>query len=387
MAQGPWILGSSILFGIALGTLTIPIPFPSLIFIGVGVLLVLLRSIPRLHQPFLLGGFVLFLTMFWYGQEYLRHFQLLEPKVVEKNLYRVTAIPEEKGFYREVLLRSLGATDKEVLWQAPLTVRVVPGERLLLTCELTLPENFSPDFNYRLYLAKEGVGFVCEEATFFEVQSGDKITTVYHWLYAPRQVLEQSLSKALPEPEAGLAKGLLLGGDDHLSEALQDQFTKLGLTHIVAVSGYNIVLIVTGFLIAGLTVGLWRKQATVFAFFGTVFFILMIGAPASAVRAGLMAGGAFGAFFIGRISYSLVAVVTTAALMTLWNPLYLWYDAGFQLSFVATLAVIVAMRAVEEKLSERVLIRTFQEIVWLSVWVYLLLLPFYLFLPISCSYP
>ena len=375
MAQGPWILGSSILFGIALGTLTFVIPFPSLIFLGVGVCFVLIRNLPRLHQPFLLVGFVLFLVTFWYGQAYLSNFQTLEPKRGERITYRVIAAPEDKGFYQAVRLDPIKSREAAVLWQAPLPVRVMPGDRVVLSCELVLPENFSPDFNYRLYLAKEGVGYICEEATFFEKQNGDVVTKAYQWLYAPRQVLERALSTALPEPEAGLAKGLLLGGDDHLSETIQDQFTTLGLTHIVAVSGYNIVLIVTGFLLFGLTVGLWRRQATALAFFGTAFFVFMIGAPASAVRAGLMAAGAFGAFLIGRMSYSLVAVVTTAALMTLWNPLYLWYDAGFQLSFVATIAVIVAMRAVEGKLSERVIVRTFQEIIWLSVWVYVLLLP------------
>jgi competence protein ComEC len=125
----------------------------------------------------------------------------------------------------------------------------------------------------------------------------------------------------------------------------------------------------------GLVLYLWRKQATIFAFFGTAFFILMIGAPASAVRAGIMAAAAFGAFLIGRMQYSLLAVVLSASIMVLWNPLYLWYDAGFQLSFLATIAVIVSMRAVEAHLSSRALIKALQEIVWLSVWVYILLLP------------
>lgn len=384
MKQGPWILGGGVLLGVAIGTLSVTILFPSVIFIGVGICLVLLRAFRVLPKHFLLLGFILFLVTFWYGQHTLKSFDTLESKQVEKVGYRVISVPEEKSFYQAIYLRPqsspfLKRQPDKVLWQAPLSLTVTPGQPIVLSCDLTIPENFTPDFNYRLYLAKEGVGYICEEAHFFETVPSDRFSQVYTFFYLPRQVLEKAISKSVPDPEAGLAKGLLLGGSNHLSENIQEQFTKLGLTHIVAVSGYNIVLIVNGLLLLGLGFHLWRKQATLLAFLGTAGFIFMIGAPASAVRAGVMALAAFGAFLIGRINYSLVAVILAAALMVLWNPLYLWYDAGFQLSFLATIAVILAMRAVETKLSSQNIIRALQEIVWLSVWVYLFLLPILLF--------
>lgn len=384
MKTGPWMLGGAVLLGIALGTLLYPISFPALVFLGVGIVLILLRTFRGIHHPLLLIAFILFLAAFWYGQERLQTFQSLETKRIEKRPYWVTGVPEEKNFYQAIVLKESrspsGTLHRErTLWQAPLAITAEPGDRVILTCDLTLPENFTPDFNYRLYLAKEGVGYICEEAESFTLENEKNVTRFAQLLYLPRQKLERALEQSIPEPEAGLAKGLLLGGSNHLSENIQDQFTKLGLTHIVAVSGYNIVLIVNGLLFLGLMLRLWRKQATIFAFLGTAGFILMIGAPASAVRAGIMALAAFGAFLIGRVSYSLVAVILSAAVMVLWNPLYLWYDAGFQLSFLATIAVILAMRAVETKLSSQSIIRSLQEVVWLSVFVYLFLLPILLF--------
>lgn len=384
MRQGPWLIGGSVLLGIAFGTLPYDILFPSAIFVGVGICLVLIRTFSFLLPHFVLIAFILFLAAFVYGQERIQSFTNLEPIRAEKEVYRVVSNPEEKGFYQEIIIRPVEqrawwSRQKKVLWQAPLSVAVTPGERIRLSCDLVIPENFTPDFDYRFYLAKEGVGYLCKEHDFFVGEAADRVRYIYQLLSTPRTRLEHGIQVSLPEPESGLAKGLLLGGSDHLSGPIQDQFTNLGLTHIVAVSGYNIVLIVNALLALGLTLYLWRKQATALAFVGTSAFILMIGAPASAVRAGIMALAAFGAFIIGRVNYSLLALFLTAALMNLWNPLYLWYDAGFQLSFLATLAVIMAMRAVETKLSSRRLRRALQEIVWLSVWVYLFLLPILLF--------
>lgn len=382
MKQGSWIICGSVLLGIALGTLPYHILFPSVVFLGIGICLVLIRTFAP-EQAFLLAGFALFLITFWYGQERIQDFDTLTAKRSEKEVYRVATVPERKSFYQAIILKPLESSwwhsAPKVLWQGPFSISLDPGDRVELSCDLNIPENFTPDFDYRRYLAKEGIGYVCEEADSFEKSNGDRVTRIYQWAYAPRFLVEKGIHQSIPEPEAGLAKGLLLGGSSHLSEPLREQFTRLGLTHIVAVSGYNIVLIVNAILAAGLAFHLWRKQATLLAFLGTAFFILLIGAPASAVRAGLMALAAFGAFLIGRMHYSLLAVTFTATFMVLWNPLYLWYDAGFQLSFLATVAVIVAMRAVEARLSSLTFIRMFQEIVWLSVWVHLFLLPILLY--------
>lgn len=373
MKTAPWLLSGSVLLGIALGTSSYIISFPSAVFLGVGFCLLLVRTF-RISQPhFILFAFVLFLLTFWYGQERLQYFDTLVARETDDAWYRVMKLPEEKSFYQTVIVGSLRSP--KILWQAPLDVELAPGDRISLQCELSIPENFTPDFDYRRYLAKEGIGYICEQENAFHLTEEDRITKLYQLLYTPRSLLEKGIHRSIPEPEAGLAKGLLLGGSSHLSTIVQEQFTHLGLTHIVAVSGYNIVLIVNALLGLGLTLYLWRKQATIFAFLGTAFFILMIGAPASAVRAGIMATAAFGAFLIGRMQYSLLAVVLTASLMTLWNPLYLWYDAGFQLSFLATIAVIVSMRAIDAHLSAHTFIKALQEIIWLSVWVYLFLLP------------
>jgi len=90
----------------------------------------------------------------------------------------------------------------------------------------------------------------------------------------------------------------------------------------------------------GIWLGLWRQQVFTFAVIGIVLFVLMTGAPSSAVRAGIMGGLVIWAMKEGRLAHSTNAIMLAAAVMLLINPLLLRYDAGFQLSFLATLGII-----------------------------------------------
>ncbi|OGZ19199.1 MAG: hypothetical protein A2Z68_01930 [Candidatus Nealsonbacteria bacterium RBG_13_38_11] len=89
-----------------------------------------------------------------------------------------------------------------------------------------------------------------------------------------------------------------------------------------------------------LSLGFWRKQAFYFTIVLLILYILMIGAPASAVRAGIMAGLFLFCQHLGRMNVSSRAVVFAAVLMLFFNPLILELDVGFQLSFLAILGMI-----------------------------------------------
>lgn len=280
------------------------------------------------------------------SSEQVNTFQVLPPSLSVAGEVRVLGQTEEKNFYQEVRLH-FEQCEKEpcprqnILWQAPKILELSPGTKLFLSCSLERPQNFDPAFDYRMFLAKENVGYLCKRATSAEILPDDLQTRASTSFYLPKVSLENALSKAVSEPEAGLAKGLLLGGNAELALSLKEAFKRAGLSHIVAVSGYNITLIAQGFLILGLAIGLWRKQALLVAALGIVLFILMIGAPASAVRAGIMALFGFFAMQTGRLSQSLNGLLFAAGLMLIHNPLLLRFDIGFQLSFLATLAIIL----------------------------------------------
>ncbi len=312
-----------------------------------------------------------------------RYATLVSPGLVTGTV-RVVGNPEERGTYRRTILRfsdcEAGRCPKErVLWQAPLGLIVPPGAQFRFSCELAVPENFTPEFDYRMFLAKERVGSACLRGGVAErlmVDTRERLTT---FLYLPKHALEQALSQALVEPEAGRAKGRLLGGDHYLPEALKDAFTAVGLSHMIAVSGYNITIIAGLLLYCGLFFGLWRRQAIWSVLIGIVLFIVMIGLPASAVRAGAMASVVFVALQLGRLAQPVNALLLAGAVMLFMNPLLFRYDLGFQLSFLATLGILWIAPYQEHLLLQRPLLRQLSEVLIVTLVVEVFVLPIILF--------
>lgn len=205
-------------------------------------------------------------------------------------------------------------------------------------CDLERPERFDPSFDYPMYLAKEKIGFVARGCPIDPMIGEDD--RLRKSLHETRMFIVSVIEKRVPEPEAGLARGLILGGSSELPEALARDFRTVGLSHIVAISGYNISVLAGGFFLLGIGLGWYRKRAVWIAFLGTAFFVFLVGAPASAVRAALVATAGFGASLVSRPVSGIPILCFTAALMLFGNPLLLRYDIGFQLSFLATFAIL-----------------------------------------------
>src|SRR5262249_14488045 len=156
---------------------------------------------------------------------------------------------------------------------------------------------------------------------------------------ALRAALEQRLSGVLQGPEGQLAGGLLLGRDVNLSPALRADLQATGTSHILAVSGFNVALVGGAALGLGGRV-LERRWAIVLAVALVAVYTLLVGAPASAVRAGLMFGVTCLAMGVGRLPDPITSLVLAAAVMGAFDPGVL-LDLGFQLSFASTLGLIV----------------------------------------------
>ena len=162
-----------------------------------------------------------------------------------------------------------------------------------------------------------------------------------------------NISQVIPQPEGALANGLIFGGSADLSEKLKDNFSRTGMTHIVAVSGYNVTIIAEYLIALGIFLGLWRKKAFWFAIVGISLFVFMVGAPSSAVRAGVMGGVLLWAMKNGRLANSTNAILLAGSVMLFLNPLLLRWDIGFQLSFLATMGIIWLAPFFEQYISEK----------------------------------
>jgi competence protein ComEC len=136
-----------------------------------------------------------------------------------------------------------------------------------------------------------------------------------------------------------LLLGILIGARKTLPQNITDNFTIDGLSHVVAVSGYNISIIVGS--LAGLLAKLFGRKASFWlSLLVVVGFVIIAGASASVIRAALMGALLLLSLNIGRLYAITPAIMFAAFLMIAINPRILYWDAGFQLSFLATLGIV-----------------------------------------------
>jgi competence protein ComEC len=159
-------------------------------------------------------------------------------------------------------------------------------------------------------------------------------------LFSLKNTTKQSLERILPFYQLGFFEALLWGEENNISDQWKERLNLTGTRHVAAVSGMNITIISTLVLNFLLGLGLWRKHSFWLSLVLISLYVLMIGAPASGVRAGIMAGLFLFSQYSGRLVDGQRLVLLAAGLMVLVNPLLLRFDIGFQLSFLAILGLI-----------------------------------------------
>jgi competence protein ComEC len=180
-----------------------------------------------------------------------------------------------------------------------------------------------------------------------------------------RQLFFKSIYTYLPEPEASLGLGFLLGTRSSLPESFNEKLNRTGLTHIVAVSGYNLTIIVDA--IRRLMGKSSRKNVVLVSLSLISIFMLFTGMAPSIARAAIVSVVSLFAWYYGRRINPLTVILISAAITAYWNPLYIWLDLGWWLSVLAFSGVLILAPLIGEryfpKLKERlipaILIETF----------------------------
>lgn len=217
------------------------------------------------------------------------------------------------------------------------------GDRLEFTCGLKKPEPID-NFSYDRYLARYDIYSVCyypkakliSEAQFRVMSPG----WFYNQVLNLRKGIKNVSNRGMGEPESSLAQAISFGIRQSLPQEIKDQFSQTGLTHIMAVSGMNISILVMVVMHVLLASGLKRKIAFYITTAWIVGFVILVASPASAVRAGLMGFLVLWALNLGRLNKITNTIVLAGAVMLIINPKILRDDLGFQLSFLATLSLV-----------------------------------------------
>jgi len=315
-----------------------------LFILGVLIFSLVIFSIPPFFKKarLVIFGFCLlsFLLGIWRYQSFRLRIENNELKNYINQEIDFTAIISNQPAQKEKTSR-IEVQPQEIQGKILITSSKYPeyeyGDKVKIIGKLEEPPVFE-DFNYKDYLAKNGIYALMFFPKIELLEKGFGSSAIKNLFYFKKQ-LKQGVDKAITFPQSGLLAGLMFGDEDDVSKEWLEKFNLTGTRHITAVSGMNITIISVLVLNFLLILGLWRRQAFYLSIIFIIFFILMIGAPASAIRAGIMGIMFLTAQYLGRASSASRVIIFSASLMLFFNPLLIT-DIGFQLSFLAVMGLI-----------------------------------------------
>ena len=224
------------------------------------------------------------------------------------------------------------------------------GQTIEGTVNLAAPDGLLNDgvFYYPDYLKSKGyflTGTAQGEELFVMALPDYK-----DWKTRPAQIrgfIRSTAYMRLPKENAGLLVGIMLGDKSGMSNETQDDFRVSGISHLTAVSGLHVSLILSFLMVLFWIFGNRRSLARIFYIAGILFVIIITGASASVMRAGIMILLFQIGWLIRRESDGINSLCLAGVIILLWNP-YGIYDVGFQLSFCATFGILVLSPLLEQ---------------------------------------
>jgi competence protein ComEC len=265
------------------------------------------------------------------------------------------------------------------------------GDPLILTGALKEPQNFrvsdpeqsrtdDNDFDYITYLKRDGIRTIL---SFPEIEKRELISldflenlklNIYRSIFSIKRNFESTIDKHILEPNASYINGILLGTRQNIPDDLKEAFNKTSTTHVLAISGYNIMIISWAVLMLFIY---FFKRRTAFwiSVLVIIFFTIMTGASASVVRASIMGLLLLFAQGYGRLYDTRNSIILAGALMVFINPFVLVFDIGFQLSFLAVMGLIYLYPVLNFKLKKIPALGGMKEITLMTLSAQIFVLP------------
>ncbi|HLQ49778.1 MAG TPA: ComEC/Rec2 family competence protein [Candidatus Dormibacteraeota bacterium] len=245
-----------------------------------------------------------------------------------------TAVVESIGPVRDgsqvATLRLADRPDTRVAATLPRYPEIEPGLDVVVDGAIRAP----PEGPYGDYLRRTGIAGTLQ-SRHLDVKGSE--AGLAPGLERLRRAAGAALAAAIPEPEAGLAAGIVVGLRDRVDRTLAADFTTVGASHIVAISGWNIAIVAAS--VAALA-GSWaRRRRALLTAVAIVTYVAFAGASPSVVRAAAMAGVVLVARESGRAGRAAAALGWAAVILLFIDPALVG-DAGFQLSSLATAGIL-----------------------------------------------
>lgn len=269
------------------------------------------------------------LSLYWEQQDAWSFWVCKDPEFTWKNQKTVLcALPE------------LGVGNDRIIAYLPLYPHLQYADMLTISCRLEAVPVFA-DFNYAAYLSLKNISSICSWPRLLQKQQSNLGSFHLKQIFLLRKKLRIIINRGLPEPAAGLANALLLGYKQSLDPVVVEDMRRAGLSHLTAISGAHIAIILYLLINLLILLGLKRPVAWWLSLLTLFVYLVLTGWQTSTIRAWLMGVLTFYAWQRGRI-YQLGRILAfVAALMLYHQPLIWRYDVAFQLSFGAILGIII----------------------------------------------
>ncbi len=218
------------------------------------------------------------------------------------------------------------------------------GDWLVVEGKIAEPKVFE-EFDYPKYLERFNIYAVSSYPKILILKS-HQLNPLKENLLKIKAWFAARIAGFLKEPQASLLMGILIGARKTLPQSVVDNFNATGVSHVIAISGYNISVIIKSLEYLARLLG--RRASFWLSLIFIVAFVVLSGASASVIRAAVMGSMLLVAFKIGRPYSVAPALFFSALVMLISNPKILFWDIGFQLSFAATLGIVYFMPVFEK---------------------------------------
>ncbi|MDB5194216.1 MAG: hypothetical protein JWN50_230, partial [Parcubacteria group bacterium] len=355
----------SFAFGVLLSSFVPVSPVISLSFIFLAGAIYLAEKVYRKEVPTEIIFIIIALTAFGLGafRYAIKDFHDLQSP---SEIGMVASEPEHRDTDTRFVFE--GENGEKVLVSTDMYSHVQYGDEVKVSGKLERPgvivdEETGRSFDYGAYLSKDDIyytmsfakvgilaGPTSADSRSAPGKSRPMSVRLVSILLRIKNAFVGKMKQILPEPESSLLAGLIVAGKQALPSAILDDFKKAGVVHIVVLSGYNIT-VVAEFFLAMLAFLPLRRRAIVSAL-AIALFVLMTGATATVVRAGIMAMIVLLGKVIHRKYSAPRTLLLAAVLMLMENPKLLVFDPSFQLTFLAMLALIYVEPIVSARLTK-----------------------------------
>ncbi len=287
-------------------------------------------------KPKALGGICLLgvlASLFIFSTEIHKLTSLQQTEREEITLQAVILKKElRSGNRQRITFRAENILYQATLYRYP---EFTKGDWVEVGCIRSTPRPFS-GFAYDRYLFTQNIYYLCEIKQIEKILHQEKAS----FLEKGRIFFAQKIRSIWPRPTSSLVAGLLLGTRESFSQKVLEDFSRAGVTHIIALSGFNIAILIIAFEKLLVMIYVPRKARLLTVLASIIVFTIFVGAGPSITRAAIMGSLAYIAVYLGRVSDVLRVMLLTATVMCFVNPFILVYDIGFQLSFLSTIGLV-----------------------------------------------